>query len=326
MTEIVRRFVEFLNRGINFKKYALYREFLYDYKLYRRATVSKEYQEEQMKRQMMLLTHSLEKGMFFPNKKKGWGMEKAMSLCLTLDKYNKKYGVCEDYISAVNVLNAYKNDETSNKNIELLQSLDKVLEREKSLLNVGRAGIKKIQKSQNFNREEIQRFFQTRCSIREFSDGIISESEIQKAMELAYTTPSACNRQSSKVYVITDKKKIKDILDAQLGDQGWCLNASTLFLVTGNTSYFSGINERNQVYIDGGMFAMNFVMGLHLVGIASCYKMFLRNSKLQNKVLQICEIPDNEIPIVFVLAGHYKNDTVSAPVSYRIQRPVIYIH
>ena len=138
-----------------------------------------------------------------------------MALCLILEKYKKEFGVCEDYISSVNVLKAYKNDDASSKGAELLQSLDVVLERESDLLVPGRAGIKKIKRPQNFDKDEIRRFFQTRCSVRDFSDEPISESELQEAMELAYTTPTACNRQSSKVYVITDRKKIKEILDVR---------------------------------------------------------------------------------------------------------------
>lgn len=133
----------------------------------------------------------------------------------------------------------------------------------------------------------------------------------------ARTTPTACNRQTSRVYTISDKERINDILNLQLGGQGWADNAPTMFIITGCMSCFGGITERQQVYIDGGLFAMNFVMGLHLYGIATCFKMFIRNYKLQDKVCKLCDIPRNEVPIVVVMAGHYRKTAVKDPISHR---------
>ena len=203
--------------------------------------------------------------------------------------------------------------------------LNRVLTENADLLETGRAGVKQIYKPRPFDKDEILRFFQTRSSVRDFSNIPISQEEIATAIEFAELTPSACNRQSSIVYAIRNKEKINAFLDLQLGGQGWCENADTLFLITGNMSYFGGQYERHQVYIDGGMYAINFVMGLHLAGIATCFKMFVREPDLQQRVQILCNIPFNEVPIVCVLAGHYKNEPVNDPVSFRINRKVKFV-
>lgn len=159
--------------------------------------------------------------------------------------------------------------------------------------------------------------------MRDFSDEEVTDEEISEAMRIARMTPTACNRQTSKVYVFREKGVRDRIIDLQLGDQGWCGNASVLFLITGNLSFFSGVAEREQVYIDGGLFAMNFVWGLHLVRVASCFKMFVRDHALQRKLYGFLDIPKNEVPIVLVLAGHHRQEPSLRPASYRFSRPCV---
>lgn len=175
----------------------------------------------------------------------------------------------------------------------------------------------------HFDRGQIEEFFASRHSVRDFSDEEVTDGEIAEAMRIARMTPTACNRQTSKVYAFRDKGIRDRIIDLQLGDQGWCGNASVLFLITGNQSFFGGAAEREQVYIDGGLFAMNFVWGLHLARVASCFKMFVRNPSLQRKLYRVLDIPGNEVPIVLVLAGHYKREPLLRPASYRFDRPCV---
>lgn len=80
----------------------------------------------------------------------------------------------------------------------------------------------------------------------------------------------------------------------------------------------SGGYEHLQGLIDGGLYAMNFVHGLHLNHVATCFKMFIREPKIEKEFKQITDIPDNEIPIVLILAGHYKKTPVLSPKSVRV--------
>ena len=167
--------------------------------------------------------------------------------------------------------------------------------------------------------EAIWQFFSTRSSVRNFSNKEIPRVVFKNAERFASLTPTACNRQSSKVYFYKDKNIISEILDTQLGDQGWCNNASALFVVVGNGSYFNASYESKQVYIDGGMFAMNFCLGLHLQKIATCFKMYVRSPKEDRRFHKVTRIPQNEIPIVLIMAGYYPNDGKEyySPLSYR---------
>lgn len=247
------------------------------------------------------------------------GGVKALSLCKSLDSYIAHDGKRNEIFTlALNVLDKYSKDPFASSDNETRAAIKRLADKHKDIIGLMEVGTKQVSKPPLFDEDSIRDFFFTRSSVRSFSNIAITKGQIQVALDFASCTPTACNRQTSKVYAFRDRRKMQEILDLQLGDQGWCNNADTLFVITGITTYFGGVYERHQVYIDGGLFAMNFVYGLHLQHIASCFKMFVRTPKLMDKFRTVCNIPKNEVPIVLVLAGHYSDVESERPISHRI--------
>lgn len=276
------------------------------------ATLSKDHSLAQI----MLAMHGLEKGMSF-SVKRIFGESKALSLTFLLKEHLAKYECDKVCKIAINILAEYLKNDASTKNEEVRSIIESFLMNYMDVLREDFAGTKKVVKPPYFNRTEIELFFETRSSVREYSNNIVTMDELKSAMKIASTTPTACNRQACRVHVFRDISMIKLLIDNQLGDQGWCTNATILFVITTNVSFFNFGYERSQPFIDGGLYAMNFVMGLHLNSIASCYKMFVREPKREREFKKIGNIPINEIPIVLILAGHYKEE-IEAPRSKRI--------
>jgi len=296
-----------------------FRYFFYDFKqaIYYSAILDNT--EDKSKARIMLAMHSLEKGLAFMDKKQNWGGEKAIYLTRLLKKHIITYGKCEVIIVALNVLNAYLYDKYSTKDVTIRTEINQLLKKNNSDLKPSRGGVKVVTYPEyKINYNDILQFYKARSSIRNFSIRPIADEEIAKAKQIARTTPTACNRQTSRIHVFKNNEEIKKILDNQWGDQGWGNNADTLFIITSDLSYFGDTYERSQAYIDGGMFAMNFVMGLHAQKIASCFKMYIREPKIEKKFKKLTQIPQQEVPIVLILAGHYLDSTLS-PISYKIE-------
>lgn len=292
---------------------------IYDaYVLFRDSLTFNRNTRDQLLAMIMLNYHSLEKGLSFQVKKDGWGENKAFNLVNLINKFIDLYGHDNRIDLALCVLHNYVQDEYSSKEIQLISKIKQLLENNNYLFEV--AGIKKVTKP-NFNIEfrDICEFYETRSSVREFSEESLTNEEIQNVFKLVSTTPSACNRQACSLYTINDAILIKELIDNQLGDQGWCLNARSLFIVTSKQSYYNATYERFEPFIDGGMFAMNVVMALHGQRIASCCKMFVNLPSLEKKVKVIAGIPDSERPIIIILAGHYKNISSESPLSYKLR-------
>lgn len=271
---------------------------------------------------IMLLMHALEKGMSFKESTRTFGGEKAKALSKRLNDYLTTHPINNTCIVALNVLHEYLTNPNSTQDKAIRTSITLLLDAHKEVVKDGYAGTKNVSEPPTFNKAAIETFFSSRSSIRDYSDEPVSDEEIASALHIASFTPSACNRQTSRVHVYRDKQKMKDIINNQLGNQNWCDNATVLFLITAKESYFGGEYERHQALIDGGLYAMNFVHGLHLNHIASCFKMFVRGVSIERQFRKVTGITADEIPIVLVLAGHYKPGAVCCPKSVRLKEAI----
>lgn len=270
---------------------------------------------------IMLHMHGLEKGLSFSNKKQGWGKDKSLETANLIKQYIKKNGRNEVIEVAINILAAYINDPFSSKDDQVVNSIKSLIKENidviKPINQVG--GVKNISKpSFEFNYDQLHDFISKRSSVRNFSKKPITEEEYINAIRIAELSPSACNRQTCRVYHFHTPEMIDEILELQKGDQGWCRNCTSLFIITSKAPFFNAEYERYEPYIDGGIFSMNFVYGLHIQQIASCYKMYVRDPIVDEGIRKITNIPNNEIPIICILAGHYKDEEIKSPLSHRI--------
>lgn len=116
-----------------------------------------------------------------------------------------------------------------------------------------------------------QEFFESRHSIRCFDDKkTVRRDLILQAVNMARYTPSVCNRQTWRVVLCeTDEAKAK-ALALQNGNVGFGHLASHVLLVASDRSCFASIGERNQPWIETGMFAMSLIYALHAMGLGTC--------------------------------------------------------
>ena len=307
-------------------KYKTIKCFIQDYKNF--VNIKKvSTKKDELIANIMLCIHQLEKGMSFTTNSREFGGEKAFILTRLATEYETLYSNDQITNLAFNVLCKYLECNNSTKNTKYKNIIESYISKSVYKYDKNVGGTKIVSSPAIINKEIIESFYYSRSSVREFSTNTINKQDILSAMKIAVSTPSACNRQASRVHVITKKEQIQKIIENQLGDQGWCNNATTLFIITVNRTFFSIERERHQAFIDGGMYAMNFAMGLHLNNIASCFKMYINDSDKEDEFYKLSDIPTYEQPIVLLLAGYYKNTTVTSPKSERLSlNTQIYFH
>lgn len=150
-------------------------------------------------------------------------------------------------------------------------------------------------------------FSSSRKSVREYTGELVPDELIEKAISLALNTPSVCNRQACKVYLLDDKSRIDKLLLIQGGLTGYTKNINQLLILTVNRNYFYTVGERNQFYIDGGMFLMNLLYALHFHKIANCPANWGKLIKEEKEIEGVVDIPDAEKIICIVPIGVAEN-------------------
>jgi len=146
-------------------------------------------------------------------------------------------------------------------------------------------------------------FANSRASVRSFTGEKISYELISKVIELAKTAPSVCNRQPIKVYYVDNKEKVERILRLQNGLTGYSNEISQLLILVADRNYFYSIGERNQLYIDGGIFLMNLLYALHYYEIGACPAHWAFNYKYDQKLQKQISLRDSEKVICLIPIG-----------------------
>lgn len=155
----------------------------------------------------------------------------------------------------------------------------------------------------------------SRHAVRTYSKQPVERAELEEAITLALRTPSVCNRQPARVRIYTDVDIIREALQIQSGFGGYDLPPA-LVLVTADQQAFMGINEHNEGYVDGGLFAMSLLYALEACDLAACPLNTMFNANADRRTRQLLKIPDNEVFIMYIAVGHF-NDVYKICLSKR---------
>jgi nitroreductase len=265
--------------------------------------------------------HRIEKGMSLPEARASFGQDVIARLLMNTPKYIERFSRDSLTDVVVNSLSAYvahnksKGQETPSVAafLESYHQVAPVQHTDGGLAIVTSKGI--IQRS-SINSED---FFFSRHSVRQFRDVPVSKELIEAAVRLAGKTPSVCNRQSGRAYFTTDKETIAKALSFQNGNRGFGHTVPALFVICSEFAIFEKVAERNQGWIDGGLFAMSLVYALHSLGLGSCMLNWSVLTKRDNALRAAFDIPGSHGVICMLAVGHLPNEFV---VAQSPRRPV----
>jgi nitroreductase len=249
-----------------------------------------------------------------------FGVEVARGLCGLLLEWEQSHGTCtknEQVASAYSVLQCYKS-----KHLKLGVDTSDIFENFESVFekhfSAELGGVKLPTRITAEDGLAFKRVITSRSSIRWFDGNAAIDSKlIEDATSLAISTPSVCNRQTWRVHSYTGEE-IQKLLECQNGNRGFGQQIPMLLVVTSDLSYFTGPSERNQAWVDGGMFAMSLALALHSIGLGSVCLNWCTNNKQDKALRSISGISDEERIIMLIGVGYPRFDI---PIPYSIRRP-----
>ncbi|MEJ1325591.1 nitroreductase family protein [Latilactobacillus sakei] len=261
--------------------------------------------------------HAIEKGLTHIEIRPLFGKKRIETLKRLLRQYVKRNLDVSDsrFLIGVSVLKQY---------VEIHQSLglqvpeldDFILEFDKyRQVPAGSIVMLKNDVLMNVNRN-FEKLAWYRHSVRDFGTENLNIQLVINALKISQRTPSVCNRQPWKNYIITDSQKMKKVLSIQSGIDGMASNVQAVSVITTDNSYFGSITEHNQGFIDGGLYAMSFIYALTQQGLATCALNMDFNLSTSKAIRDECGITEQENLILVVAIGTYP-DNFKVPVSSR---------
>ncbi|MHA7862315.1 nitroreductase family protein [Tessaracoccus sp. Y36] len=154
-----------------------------------------------------------------------------------------------------------------------------------------------------------------RVSVREFATSSTVEARVRDAVRMSLKSPSVCNRQSTRVRIITDDTQMTQVLELQGGMTGYALPPA-LVVVTADLESFLEPTERNQAFVDGGLFSMSLLLSLEYMSLAACPLNAMMSGAKEDQLRSLVGIESSERLIVFIAVGDFL-DSVKVPKSFR---------
>jgi nitroreductase len=296
------------------------RNYRYDLDRFERASTMywRDHDREMLGSLIMMDCHRIEKGLALRNPKMGFGEGVLLRLQRDVPRYERRFGAGLPTISARRALVEYVrfHEAAGHKPpASVTALLAAAPDGSSEDWEAGTVAFSRADLVPDAGMD-FERFARQRYSIRNYTGELIDRSVAARAVAIAQKTPSVCNRQSARVHVALDRETIAAALKWQNGNRGFGDTAGAVFVVTSDMRIFKDIGERNQCWVDGGMFAMSLCYALHGLGIGSCMLNWSQPMDRDADMRCALGIPDNEAVITMMAAGHIP-DTLRVAISPR---------
>ena len=158
--------------------------------------------------------------------------------------------------------------------------------------------------TREMSRDQLSELFTGRHSVRNFdTTRIVSQQDLLTAARLAGRSPSVCNRQAWKVrFAVTDSAKLI-LRSHQNGNAGFG-EIPVVALITTDARLFAGSGERNQPWIDGGIFAMSLALALHGLSLSSCMLNMSLDNDRADSLRRALGLEDHELIVMEMAIGY----------------------
>lgn len=259
----------------------------------------------------IFFTHQIEKGLSHGNFRHGFGkgvLAEFAPLLVAFRQQDANYRTNDIYRSAMSALHDYKvRHETDSYDLtymrrdfpdDIWQEIANADSRYGGVLT-----IKASDKADNAAKTFVE-LSESRHSLREFSDEPVNAEDIERAVDIAMRTPSVCNRQPTRVHIITNADLIAKLMPIQHGFNGYPFPPA-LVLVTSDIQAFMNPDERNEGFVDGGLFSMSLLLALEEQRLAACPLNTCLPAGRDDATRRLLNLPDNELLVMYIAVGHF---------------------
>jgi nitroreductase len=143
-----------------------------------------------------------------------------------------------------------------------------------------------------------------RRSVRWFEQRRVPADLVSKALDAAAQAPSACNRQPFLFRYYDDPADAQRIAAIAMGTTGYAQNVPAIVVLLGDLSCYPEERDRHVVYIDASLAAMQFMLALETLGLASCPINWPDIEYRERAMAAALELPWHIRPVMLIALGY----------------------
>ena len=143
-----------------------------------------------------------------------------------------------------------------------------------------------------------------RRSVRWFESRPVPRELVVRALDAAAQAPSAGNRQPFMFRYLEEADDAHRIAAIAMGTTGYAGNIPALVVLLGDLSCYPAERDRHVVYIDASLAAMQFMLALETLGLASCPINWPDVESLERQMARELKLPWHLRPVMLIAVGY----------------------
>lgn len=157
-----------------------------------------------------------------------------------------------------------------------------------------------------------------RRSVRFFDQRPVARDLIDKALEVASQSPTACNRMPYEFRIFDDSDLVRTVADLPFGAVGYSHQIPAIAVLIGRLDSYFSPRDRHAIYIDSSLAAMAFLFGLETQGLSSSVINWPDFEPLESKMQRLLGLDMTERVIMLIAIG-YGHPEALVPYSQKKQ-------
>lgn len=158
-----------------------------------------------------------------------------------------------------------------------------------------------------------------RRSVRWFEPRPVPRAMIDRALEVALQSPSACNRQPFVFHVFDEPTLVQQVCEIPMGTKGYRHNIPAIAVIVGRQRAYFSERDRHLIYIDGSLAAMGFMYALEVQGLSSCPINWPDIEEKEQQMADLIGLGPDERPVMLVAIGY---PDLEGLVAYSQKKPL----
>ena len=143
-----------------------------------------------------------------------------------------------------------------------------------------------------------------RRSVRWFEQRRVPADLVTKAIDAAAQAPSACNRQPFLFRYFDDPADAHRVAAIAMGTTGYAQNIPAIVVLLGDLGCYPEERDRHVAYIDASLAAMQFMLALETLGLASCPINWPDIEYRERAMAEALDLPWHIRPVMLIALGY----------------------
>ncbi|MEX2287510.1 MAG: nitroreductase family protein [Planctomycetaceae bacterium] len=204
---------------------------------------------------------------------------------------------------AGDVLSAYFLEVEASPAIDQARAMFQKIGRQPRLLQQCRAPYRRDLTPLQIDYAALRELAERRRSVRWYLQRPVPRELIDRAVEVARWSPSACNRQPFEFRIFDEPELVRQIADIPMGTSGFSHNIPCIVVVIGHWNAFQEDRDRHVPYIDSSLAVMAFQYALEVQGVSSCSLNWPEIRSCELKMRRLLELQPDERPVLLISLG-----------------------